>query len=603
MFQYELVCFKLFARNTIVLTGLLLFVLILLAPGARAASVETIGETFPASITPAGEFAEPGAGEATSISDDGRYVAFLSTAENLGESGLGGVKEAYVKDLETGKVELISRAEGVGGEPANESVGTVILAGAGRYAIFASAATNLIAGPPVEGLHVYRRDLQTGETALVDRVSGSTGVIVTREATADAVSADGRYVVFSADVEDLEDPAGSHAVTGSYTLYVRDMQVGTTTTVGRAGGAAGAIADEPAFASSISPDGRYVAFESAARNLVAGMGANTVSQIYLRDLQTNTTTLISKAPSSEAAPFGEAGNASSEMGMIAGAGACEVAFDSEASNLYLFEGVPVSTPQIYLVDLCSTPVSTTLISRADGVDGVPAAAGNAVIPRLFGATADGRYVLFSAFAELTGEVSSQSTHLYLRDLDTGSTMLVDRANGLGGAPANADPKGSAISANGCRIAFATDATHLSEPEPASDQREIYVRQIASCQPPGGGEHHEETPGSGGEQPGGEQPGGEQPVQVKQTGAAATVSIQPTAGLSVACVVPTMRALDLTAVKRKLSAAHCVLGRVAYHYNAIPKGRLVEQSLHQGTIRPAGTEVSIWLSKGHHRRIR
>jgi hypothetical protein len=486
MSQYTLACARTLRRDALLSIALLtlgfsVLTLAVAAQSAHAASDETVGDTFPASLTPTGEFAESGTGETPSISADGRYVAFLSAAENLGEEGPPGVREAYVKDLHTGALELVSRASGVAGEPASEPVEDLVIAGDGRYAIFASTAPNLREGIIAEaGLHVYRRDLQTGETALVDRVSGVKGAIVTREASAEAISADGRYVVFSADVEDLEDPTGAHTVTGGYTLYVRDMQTATTTTVGRASGAGGAIADEPSIASSISPDGRYVAFESAATNLVPGMTANTVSQVYLRDRQTDTTTLVSKTAPSGGAPAGEPGNASSEGGTLIGTDGCEVAFDSEASNLYRFEEQPVATPEVYLTDLCATPLHTTLVSRADGETGAPAGEGNTTTPRLFGASADGRYILFSALASLLGETSNHPTHLYLRDLETGHTTLVDRASGPAGEAANSNPKGGAIAANDCRVVFATDATNLSAPEPPNAQRETYVRQLAAC---------------------------------------------------------------------------------------------------------------------------
>jgi hypothetical protein len=459
--------------------------LALLAPArfvasARAASDETIGDTFPVSLAPGGELAETGTGPTPSISDNGRYVAFLSTAENLAGDGLSGVKEAYVENLHTGELELVSRAGGIDGEPANEPVENVILSGGGRYVIFTSAATNLLGGTPVEGSHAYRRDLETGETSLIDRVTGAGGAIVTREATADAISDGGRYVVFNADVEDLEDPGGAHSITGGYTLYVRDMQTGTTTTVGRASGATGAIADEPSIASSISPDGRYVAFESAATNLVPDMQANTVSQIYLRDLQSDTTTLVSRSAPSETLSAGEPGDSTSEVGILVGTGGCEVAFDSEADNLYSFEGKPVSTPQVYITNMCSTPVSTTLVSRANGVNGAPAGEGNSATPRVFGASANGGYILFSALGSLLSEDTNTSEHLYLRDLDAGETTLVDRATGSEGELAESDPEGAAISANGCRVAFATVANNLSASAPSNNQRETYVRQLAPC---------------------------------------------------------------------------------------------------------------------------
>jgi hypothetical protein len=451
------------------------------APSARATSDETVGDTFPVSITPAGEFVEGGTGEATSISGDGRYVTFLSAAENLDETGPPGVKEAYVKDLHTGALELVSRESGVDGEPASNSVQAPRISEDGRYVIFSSSAPNLLEGAPAEeGVHVYRRDLETGETTLVDRVSGAKGAIVTGEAYAEAISADGRYVVFSADVEDLENPVGAHSLTSGLTLYVRDMQTGVTTTVGRAGGATGAIANEPSIASSISPDGRYIAFESAATNLVPGMSANTVSQVYLRDVQTAATTLISKTAPSEAALAGEPGNASSEGGKLVGADGCEVAFDSEASNLYSFEGQLLSAPQVYLANLCATPLQSTLVSRADGAAGAPAGEGNSANPRVSGASADGRYILFNALGSLLGGDTNTSRHLYLRDLQTGETTLIDRAAGPAGEEANSNPEGSAISANGCRAVFDTEASKLVEPEPLITERETYVRQLAAC---------------------------------------------------------------------------------------------------------------------------
>ena len=107
---------------------------------------------------------------------------------------------------------------------------------------------------------------------LVDRVTGEGRHDPRRgQPHAEAISADGRYVLFGDDVEDLENPAGAHE-TGIETVYVRDMQAGTTTAVSRANGPTGAIANEESQAYSISPDGRYVPFESSATNLVPRNG-------------------------------------------------------------------------------------------------------------------------------------------------------------------------------------------------------------------------------------------------------------------------------------------------------------------------------------------
>lgn len=567
-----------------------------LCPGARAASDATIDDTVPASITPTNVYADNGTGETPSISDDGRYVAFQSDATNLGEHGPPGVNEAYVKDLDTGEVKLSSRSSGPAGQPANEpgetaGVENVSISGDGRYVIFSSRATDLVAGlPPTEEpeehpRHVYRRDLQTGETVLVDRVTGPEGAILDeRKAQAEGISEDGRYVLFRDRVEDLENPTGEHAQAGGYTVYVRDMQTATTTVVSRSSGPEGQLANETSRAGSISPDGSYVAFESSATNLSPGMEANTVSQVYLRDLKTGTTTLLSKT-----ALAGEPGNQESGEPVLAGGDGCEVAYESTATNLY--PAAKTATAEIYLTDVCSTPTSTTLVSRADGTEGAPLGAGTEV-PLPLGASEDGRYILFAATFEAHGTGPAAKKHLYIRDLDTGHTTLVDRASGPEGEIANQQPEAGAISANGCRVAFATRATNLTaQAPPLNDPFETYIRQLAPCQPPAEEEHHEATKETG--------EGVQQPNTTGRPNATTTPTL-PTTGSNTACVVPGMRGLELTAVKRTLHAAHCTLGRIAHHYNAIPEGCLVEQSLHQGAIRPAGTKVNIWLSKGRHR---
>jgi dipeptidyl aminopeptidase/acylaminoacyl peptidase len=594
------VCARRRGRLALLSTALLPLTVAVLAGGARASSGEVLADTFPASVSQAGLFADAGTGERPSISADGRYIAFVSAAANLGEHGPTGVSEAYVKDLQTGEVALVSRANGIDGEPANEpgegsGVERVLISGDGRYAIFTSDASNLVAGLPATGepvLHLYRRDLQTGETVLVDRVSGAEGAIPSEGSPrVEGVSDEGRYVLFRDEVEGLEAPAGAHEP-GLRTLYVRDLQTGTTTAVSRASGPEGELADEDSRVGSISPDGQYVAFESSATNLVPGMEANSVSQIYLRDLQTDTTRLASEAAPSEAMPGGEPGNGSSEEPIVVGEGGCEVAYTSSATNLYLLDGSPIATPQVYLTDLCPTPIDTTLVSRADGADGIPAGEGNAVVPFPLGASADGRYILFSAFSELTGEASpSARVHLYVREVLAGRTMLIDRASGADGELADASAEDGAIAANGCRVAFSSSAEDLAEPTPPASELETYVRQLSLCQVPAEEEHHQEA--------GKTVQAGEQSHTSGQSVTATPVQ------RTVQCVVPVMRALRLQVVERKLSAAHCRLGHVVHHYSKIPNGGLVEQSLHQGTIRPAGTKVDVWLSKGapHRRRAR
>ncbi len=474
------VCAPARGHSTILSMALATLVLAFFAASARAASDETTDDTFPVSITQQGAYANDGGTVdygPVSISGNGRCIAFESNSTNLGEQGPVGAIEAYVKDLYTGEVKLVSRANGSSGEPAEEpGVENAKISGDGRYVIFNSKATNLVAGLPdeePEEQHVYRRDLRTGETILVDRVSGTDGGILSRGAVAEAISDDGQYVVFAAEVADLENPAGAHTKGGIETLYVRDMQTGTTTAVSRASGSAGEIANQESQAYSISPDGRYVPFVSRATNLVPGTESNIFQQVYLRDVQTGTTILLSQAPS------GEAGEGRSEDPVLAGENGCEVEFNSEAGNLLepssiTINGEPIqiSGPQIYLRDLCSTPTSTTLISQdANGI------AGDAY--GSFGGSVNGGDILFA------GEFTS-GYHLFLRDLSTGQTMQLDRASGAEGVSASKESQEAAISANGCRVVFDSQAINLfgqtGPPEGPNGEipTEVYARQLAAC---------------------------------------------------------------------------------------------------------------------------
>jgi WD40-like Beta Propeller Repeat len=462
---------------------------------------ETPGGVFPASTTGGGAFADAGTAPPLSISDNGRFLAFVSGASNLSPNAPAGDAEVYVKDLATGGVELASRGNGAAGPPAEpEPIGEhparqiedAILSADGRYLVFASTAHNLVPGLPLAAEvteeiffpHVYRRDLQSGETELVDRVTGAAGPPVAAEARAAAISANGRFVLFDSRVEDLEDPAGSHQE-GQPTLYLRDLQTGTTTAVGRAtdaGGQPGALADQGSLDGDITPDGRYILFSSTATNL--DPRANGFFQVYRRDLQSGQTVAVSVSNPTASAPDGALGDGESFEPIFLGADGCRVAFVAlGADNLYEGGGAPPASAT-YVRDLCAAPPRTTLASL-DSSGGPFAEA----VP----AGADGAGVLL-----LKAAGPAEASHLYLRDLGAGTTTLLDRA-GATGPIADQGVEGGALADNGCRAAFSSGADNLTpDPPPASGsslQLQVYVRQLGPCAAPG------ETGGGGQGQPG------------------------------------------------------------------------------------------------------
>ncbi|HEX4732143.1 MAG TPA: hypothetical protein VH299_12800 [Solirubrobacterales bacterium] len=449
--------------------------LLLGAQSAEAAAPETPGATFAVSTSASSQLADGvGVAEYTpvEISEDGRYVAFQSAAQNLGEAGPPGVVEGFVKDLETGAVELVSRADGVDGEPAGESgITTLELSGNGRYVVFTSAATNLGTTLPAEEVgeaHVYRRDLQTGETTLVDRVSGAEGQILARGAEGDAISADGAVVAFTDRVANLEDPAGDHAETGETVGYVRNLETGATTAVSRASGAAGQLADRAAEGLSLSPDGRYATFVSYATNL--GVTGERY-EVYLRDTATDTTTLLSQN-----ALGGPADLATYGGGLSGGAG-CYGDFVSNATNLLEPErsGIEGGQGQTYVFNRCAPVGTIALTSVQEGGELFFISDAGYEAPTV---TADGTQAVFAASTD-----GSCGCQLYLRDLAAGTTTQLDRASGPAGALADGEVQYFGIAASGCRVAFATRATNLvpeAAPDPGEEPTELFVRQLAPC---------------------------------------------------------------------------------------------------------------------------
>jgi hypothetical protein len=236
----------------------------------------------------------------------------------------------------------------------------------------------------------------------------------------------------------------SGATAGNPEVYVRDLQASSTTLVSISN--SGAVADSWCYGGNISADGNFVEFSSLADNLYPGSALNTVSGIYVRDLAHGAT------EREDLAPDGTPSNGNSTLGVISGDGRF-VAFISTATNLVSGD----SGTQAYLRDRKTG--QTVLISSAQ--DGTPANGSTSSLA----ISADGRYVAFVSNA--TNLVSANTGGLYqayVRDMENGTTSLVSAANS--GLPANSsviDAAGSyppAISADGRYIAFSSYATNL-----------------------------------------------------------------------------------------------------------------------------------------------
>ncbi len=153
--------------------------------------------------------------------------------------------------------------------------------------MFSSIANDIVAPDDNNVFDVFRRDLRSGTTVRVSIDAG--GGDPDGSTTGAVVSGDGRYIAFQSDASDLVagDATGGLNVSD---VFVRDMETGTTTRVSIATG--GGDPDEASFAAAMSADGNVVAFASRASHLVASDG-NGESDVFVRNLQTATTTRVS----------------------------------------------------------------------------------------------------------------------------------------------------------------------------------------------------------------------------------------------------------------------------------------------------------------------
>jgi Tol biopolymer transport system component len=291
-----------------------------------------------------------------------------------------------------------------------------------------------------------------------ERVSVSaTGDQADAESWADAVSADGRYVLF--------DSHGSKLVPGDTNgqtdVFVRDRQTGETTRVDVASDGKQARF-LPSHGTSISADGRYVVFTSEAGNLVPG-DTNEATDVFVHDRQTGETTRLSVR--SSGAPV----SGFSSDGVITADGRC-VAFDSYARTL-----VPHDTnggQDVFLRDLQSGKTTRIDVSSY----GRQTARGSQSGPPAI--SADGRYVAFASNApNLVSGDTNRVTDIFVRDRKRGRTVRVSVGPRARQARDARSRNGSAlpsISADGRFVAFVSSATNLVSND-TNRRPDVFVR--------------------------------------------------------------------------------------------------------------------------------
>lgn len=468
------------------------------ARDTASGALETLTLRAAASLTPARQSL------ASSISADGRWTAFVSEASHLvsGQVDLNQFADSnhpgfdvFLYDAQTRSTLLVSRAGNSPTTTGDAESGIPVVSADGRFVAFTSQATNITPAspPPDSGLSLYLFDRTAGTTVLVSR-SGSF--------YPPALSADGRYLVFTSERNDLIQ--GQVGASGS-DVFLYDRTARSFTLVSHSTAGPLTEGNERSIHPVLSADGRYVLFLSRATNLVPGQveASDDSYDVFLYDRVTSVTSLVSHARGASQ----EAAGALDERPALSADGRYAAFFTrrtdlgnvsgSKDYNLYLHDrstgtntlvasvsvhfsgdgdpllssdgrvlaftsadtlvpGQPSSSSLIFLYDRIDK--SITLASRAGHVPDSNGLVSRATSPAL---SADGRYTAFLGNF-VVDSTSTRRADVYLFDRATGKAVLASpsRTSPTTGASGAGGPV--LISADGRTVAFSSISPDLVE---------------------------------------------------------------------------------------------------------------------------------------------
>jgi Tol biopolymer transport system component len=384
----------------------------------------------------------------TSVSSDGRFVTFGSTASNLVAGDVNAAADVFLRDRVARTTERVSvRADGV--EPTGASFESSVSSD-GRFVAFASDASNLVAGDHNGTTDVFVRDRALGRT---QRVSvGAGGTEANGISSLCALSANGRFVAFASTAPDLV--AGDS--NGVRAVFLRDRALGTTerVSVSGTGAAANAASGQP----FVSADGRFVSFTSGASNL-AGADTNGVSDVFLRDRAARTTRRVSVRSGGA-----QADGASSESSISGNARF--VVFQSVASALV--PGDANARTDVFVHDR-ATGATTRVSVSSGGAE----ANGNSLLGEQLGISADGRVVAFASGAgNLVPDDGNGISDVFVRDRARGTTTRLSVSDA--GRAGNGTSWRPTIAPSGRHVAFVSAASNLVASD-TNGVQDVFVR--------------------------------------------------------------------------------------------------------------------------------
>lgn len=383
-----------------------------------------------------------GASSLPTVTPDGRYVVYYSKASNLVANDTNIQDDAFLRDRALGTTERVSIGPGAtqGNGPVYNPVGwdgPPTISTDGRYVAFASSASNHVVGDLNFYPDVFVRDRTAGAIRAVDVTAAG---MVSRFGLSyySSISSNGQKVAFFSVAPDLT----VGPLPPSPLIYARDIAAGSTDRVSVL--SSGALAFGQSGQPAISGNGRFVVFASMAHLVTNDI--NPGNDIFLHDLVTHKTTLVSVSSA------GVQGNGGSISPAISSDGRY-VAFGSIATNLVLNDTNGVRD---YFVRDRQTGKTERVSVGTGGVQTNGHSAGGVSI------SPDGRYVAFASSATNIGSTAPSSVNkLFFRDRNTGRTRFI----GLGTLPS--------IASNAKAIAFVSGSDALV-PGDNNNKDDIFV---------------------------------------------------------------------------------------------------------------------------------
>ena len=368
-----------------------------------------------------------------SMSQDGRYVAFESIANDIVSGANNSKYHIYVRDRQTNSTTLVSQSTSGAlgdGYSTNPTISADWI-----YVVFESMATNLVSGDTGGNLDVFIRDIKNSTTVRVStNVSGNGANGWSQQAD---VSSDGQFVVFASDATNLvSSPVTS---TSDNRIYQKNMKTGLVQLISQS--ASGSLANSSSYYPVMSCEGRFIAYQSWANNLVEGDSYNPTKskfRVYIVDMMSGI------SPS--------AINITSNGELVEPKMSCNgsyVSFTSTSTDL--ISGGTSSGLNVFVYNRITSTIELVSKNSAGSEQ-------NSITVNPTAVSDDGKYISFASDATnlIPGVGGANQHQVYLHNLNTDTTDVLSKNSA--GSLAYAQNIPTNMSADGKYVTFHTSTT-------------------------------------------------------------------------------------------------------------------------------------------------